>query len=231
MTPIDDISLFKDLTCREKEDLSRRLKQAFYKRGEILFSEGEECRHVFIIDHGRVKITRCSEDGREQILEVLKDGDSCACHPGCLPWHCQATAEALTDVSVWRMSRRDYSEMVQHNSRLSKALNEIFAKRLCHFSRLISTLSLDPPEKRIIRLLLHISSLERDDCGHDTCDCVLLTQEEIARRLGLVRVTVTRRLHQLKERGLIRQHQNKRLEILDRAGLQAMLEQTGASRR
>ena len=43
-------------------------------RGTLLFTTGEPCRGLYIIESGRVRIFRTSPDGREQVLHVEGPG-------------------------------------------------------------------------------------------------------------------------------------------------------------
>ena len=90
------IPLFQDLSQKELNSLKKHLREKSFDKGEILFFEGQNCNRVFVVQAGRVKFFRTSASGREQILEVLGSGDTCACNPGAVAWHCSATAQALT---------------------------------------------------------------------------------------------------------------------------------------
>lgn len=219
---LKDISIFQDLSLQERNVTGKCLKETAFKKGEILFSEGMACERVFIVQSGRIKIFRLSSAGREQILEVLGPGDTCACNPGQVHWSCSASAQALTDCSVWILSRFNYVQMVKSNSRMAHTLNRIFAERLCRFSSLIEKVSLDAPRKRLIKFILEMANRQECQCGRENCICVTMTQEEVAQRLGLVRVTVARHLRQLQELKLI-SYQAQQITILDKDSLQEAL--------
>lgn len=219
---LKDISLFRDLPTEERNAIAKYLKDESFKKGEILFAEGMMCERIFIVKSGQVKIFRVSSSGREQILEVLSPGDTCACNPGQAHWSCSSSAQALTDCSVWVLPRFNYVQMVKSNSRLSHTLNRIFAERLCRFSSLIETVSVDDPRKRLIKFVLEMANNQECQCSQKNCICLNMTQEEIAQRLGVTRVTIARHLQQLKELKLI-SHQAHSITILDKEGLHKAL--------
>jgi len=150
---LNDISLFRDLLTEERNAIGQCLREETFKKGEILFSEGAFCERILIVQSGRVKIFRLSSSGREQILEALVPGDTCACNPGQAHWSCSSSAQALTDCTVWTLSRFNYVQMIKSNSRMAHTLNRIFAERLCRFSSLIETVSVDDPQKRLIKFI------------------------------------------------------------------------------
>ena len=217
-----DIFLFQDLSLKEHSVIGKCLKEATFEKGEIIFSEGMTCERIFIVQSGRVKIFRLSSAGREQILEVLGPGDTCACNPGQACWSCSSSAQALTDCSVWILSRFNYVQMVKNNSRMANTLNRIFAERLNRFSSLIEMISLDDPKKRLIKFAFDMMSRKECQCAKENCICLMTTQEEIAQRLGVTRLTIARHLKQLKESKLI-SCQSHSITILDKEGLNKSL--------
>ena len=60
---IEDISILLETATEEK-----------YKAGEIIFKEGSKGRDLFIIKSGQVQITNKTEQGVEQIVTTLHDG-------------------------------------------------------------------------------------------------------------------------------------------------------------
>ena len=153
-----DVGLFQGLSLAELVVVKKCLREKFFEKGDILFYEGKQCERIFIVQSGRVKVSRTASSGREHILEILGAGDSCACNPGQTMWSCSSSAEALTDCSVWFLSRDDYIRLVKTNSHVSQTLNRLFAERLCKFSSLIEEVSLNDAKKRLIKFLLDMLS-------------------------------------------------------------------------
>ena len=151
-----NVSLFQGLSPSELEAIRSRLKERSYSKGEILRFSGDLCQQIFIVVSGRVKIYRTASSGREQILEILDAGGTCACNPASSVWHCSATAEALTPCTVFFLPREDYVQMVTSSSKLTHALNRLFAERICRFSSLIEEVSLKDAKKKLIKFLLYI---------------------------------------------------------------------------
>ncbi len=196
------------------------LREKSFKKGELLFREGSACERIFIVKTGRVKLYRTASSGREQILEILGSGETCACNPGTAQWSCVTTAEAATECSVWFLSRDDYIKMVQTNNKLSHTLNRLFANRLQCFSALIEEVSLKDVKKRLVKFLLDMLA-EKKDAKTDTL-FVPFTREEIAQRIGAARETVARNLYQLKRSKLI-DIKPYQIVIRNKAGLEKLL--------
>lgn len=200
---VRDISLFKDLSENELQAVKACLIEKTFKKGEALFYEGKACERVFIIKTGKVRIYRISSQGREQVLETLEAGDTCACNPGSRTWSCSSSAEAITPCTVWFLSRDQYIRLVQTNTKISQALTRLFAERLQCFSALIEDISLKDVRKRLIKFLLEMQESSPEKGGGAGVIFIPFTRQEIAQRIGTARETVARYLSQLKKARLI----------------------------
>ena len=220
---LKNIPLFQGFSEGELNSIRSCLREKAFEKGELLFREGECCQRVFIVYSGRVKLYRTSSSGREQTLETLGPGDTCACNPGSSTWSCSTTAQAVTPVQAWFLSREDYIRMVNSNAKISHTLNQLFAKRLQNFSSLIEEVSLKDAKKRLIKFLLDMLDATPHRRGEENLLSLSFTREEIAQRLGTARETVARYLSELKREKLI-DIKPKQIVILNKQGLEGLLE-------
>ncbi len=218
-----DVPFFQGLSESELNLVKSCLREKSFAKGEMLFLEGKLCERVFFVQTGRVKLYRISSNGREQILETLGPGDTCACNPGSLAWTCRSRAEAATPCTVWFLSREDYVRTVQTNSKVAHALNRIFAKRLQCFSSLIEEVSLKDSKKRLVKFLLDMLSEKMSREGRRDVLLISFTREEIAQRIGTARETVARQLYELKRAKLI-DIKPKQIIVKSEASLKALLD-------
>lgn len=217
-----DIPLFQGLPENELALIHSALREKDLKKGDVLLMEGASCDRIFIVQSGRIKLYRMTSAGREQILEMLGPGDTCACNPGSMSWFCNATAEAVTSSKVWFLPRDQYVRLVQTSRQISQALNRIFAGKLQRLSSLVEEVSLKDVKKRLIKFLLDMASAKKGWARKSPTLFIPFTREEIAQRIGTARETVARHLHQLKRAKLIeiKPHQ---ITILNKDGLQKLL--------
>ena len=201
-----DFPIFADLTRCASALLSRGTIQHYHK-GQPLFDEGDACRGLFLIQSGAVKIYKLSESGREQILAILRAGDSVAELPlfDRAPYPASAAALEPTTILVIPLHRFD-AEM-ERNPRLALAIIRTLARRMRTLVDLIADLSLRQVRQRLARLLL-------EESGGRAEFRLEFTNEELAARLGSVRDVISRTLSGLQNDGLIRV-QGRRISLLD----------------
>ena len=70
--------LFAGLTGDDLDLLGTVCRGRDYRRGEILFEQGEQASGFYVIDSGKVKIYKLSPDGKERILHIVQPGHTFA---------------------------------------------------------------------------------------------------------------------------------------------------------
>ncbi|MBI3291800.1 MAG: Crp/Fnr family transcriptional regulator [Elusimicrobia bacterium] len=219
---LSNIRLFEGLSDAELEEIRPLLVEKRVQKGERLFEEGAMCEQIFVIVAGKVKLTRFGDSGREQILELLGPGDSCACHPGVGNWCCSASAEAVSETALLLLRRQDYIRLVQNNSKLSLTLSKIFARRLQAVNALVEQVSLKDVKKRLVTLLLTLARERGIPIPRGVLIPTDFTREELAARIGTSRETVVRYLYELKKAKLIDLKSRRQITILDPAALERL---------
>src|SRR5436190_10211060 len=65
--------LFDAQAFLDSEGLSRKIVE--YRRGTVIFKQGDPCEHVLYIQKGTVKLSVISQSGREAVVAMLSAGD------------------------------------------------------------------------------------------------------------------------------------------------------------
>ena len=68
-------SLFRHLTADEFQHISLHKITERYKRGSIIYQEGNRMKGFFCVHSGIIKIYKTGFDGKEQIIRFAKPGD------------------------------------------------------------------------------------------------------------------------------------------------------------
>ncbi len=169
-----------------------------YAAGTVLFTEGDPDNGLYMVEEGTIKICRYSKEGREQTLNTFASGDTfndvAVLDGGPSP----ATAIAFTDATLWRVARTDLQQLATRHPALAWALIESIARRTRYLVGLVQDLSLRSVKSRLAKLLL-----DQANAGDDEVVPRMLTQEEMASRLGTVREVVGRALRSLAAAGII----------------------------
>jgi CRP/FNR family transcriptional regulator len=185
-----------------------------YPAGRLIMLQDEPAAGLFLVADGIVKISRLSSEGREQILHLIHPAntfnDVAALDGGPNP----AMATAHTDAVVWHISRSDLQAVAEGHPAIAWALAGSIASRARHLVRIVEDLAMHSVRARLARLLL-----EQGEGQESAAVERLMTQEEMAQRLGTVREMVGRVLKSLAAAGIV-EFDRHRIVILDRSRLE-----------
>ncbi|MBI3596452.1 MAG: cyclic nucleotide-binding domain-containing protein [Nitrospirae bacterium] len=128
-TTIEDlkrISLFRELTEDELRYLARDLEERDYKKGELIYQEGEIPGFLYLIQRGEVEITKKAPTGHWQVVAMLRAGRFFGEMSFFEKRRHAARAQAVQDSRLVTLSRFAYDEMEREQPLLvHKLLREI----------------------------------------------------------------------------------------------------------
>jgi CRP/FNR family cyclic AMP-dependent transcriptional regulator len=217
-------ALFRRLPDRELARVADRMARRRYRRGEVIFHEGDPGDALHLVTAGRVKIARVSVDGAEAIVTTLGRGDvfgELVLLDGA-PRSASATALEPTDTLT--LSRSDFVAIVDADAEFRWSL---FAGIAQHHRRLTDQLAeahfLDLPG-RLARQLARLAGADErypDDDRSAPAELRLgrlYTQTELASMIGGTRPRVNQLMGEFVDGGLVRVEPND-IVILDLGGL------------
>jgi CRP-like cAMP-binding protein len=196
-------ALFGGLADEELHALGARAIERRLASGEMLFVAGEQARGLYVIVSGAVRAFRAGADGREQVIHTERAGATLAEVPvfdnGMYP----ATAVADEDSVVLFIPKEDVRAVCREQPGIALAALELLAGRLRRHAELVEALSLRAVGQRVARLLLKEARERGEGSGGGTSFDIVLTNGQIAARVGTVTEVVSRALSRLHQDGLI----------------------------
>lgn len=188
------------------EQVTKHMQLREYERGEALFWEGDTCSGLHIIEQGFVKLYRLSPQGRQYIVRVLQEGDTCNEVPTFDRGTNPVNVEALETTKVWVIQPEILRELLHKHHDFAQKVIDNFAKNLRGLVRMVSEMAFYQVTHRLARLISEQSP--------DGLTGTPWTQEQLAARLGTVREVVARSLKELERSGAI-QMDKRRIAVAD----------------
>lgn len=193
----DDLQLLRSV-CRIRE----------YRRGDILFEQGEKAAGFYVVVTGKVKIYKLSPEGKERILHVVLPGHTFAeaaiFADGCYP----AFAESLEKSTLVFFPKKDFLQLLHKHSQISINIIGGLSKFLRQFVVQIEDLTFRDVPARLARYLIEIGGDEK------VCVTLPFSKTQLASNLGTVSETLSRTFRKMSDEEIIRV-QGKNIEILD----------------
>ncbi len=212
------LELFKTLPDSQLRAIETIAKPLDYDRGELIFLEGDRCLGFFLVQWGRVKVYKMSQDGKEQILHWFEEGDRFAEVPAFDGGYYPASASALEKTRLLLIPNQALLALVEQYPSLAFHLLASLSRHLRRFANLIDTLSLKDVSSRLAGYLLELS--DRQGCDRLELD---LAKGQLAAFLGTIPETLSRTFAKLTQANLI-EIEGRQVQICDRDGLQRLAE-------
>ncbi len=214
------IQLFSSLGADDVSALRDVLKIKRFKKNEIILFEEDTNEYMYAILTGKVKVYRSTEDGKEIILAVHKEGEFFGEMSLIDRKTSPATVVALTDSVIALLSRKDFFTLIKSHPGILEQLLLILCSRLRDSWQKMEMLNFKNASQRVkILLLMLIRDHGREEPDGDVLLDIKLTHQDIADMTGLTRETVTRVIDRWQRDGEIEVKKGKLL-LLKRAFLQ-----------
>jgi CRP/FNR family transcriptional regulator, cyclic AMP receptor protein len=220
---LHDIPLFAEFQDSALRELVRRSVTRTVSSGHVLFATGEECRGLYIIESGRVRIYRTDPAGREQVLHVESPGRTVAELPLFDGGPYPASAVTIEDSVLVFLPRTAFEFLYHTEPDVAQAVIRALGRRLRHLVHLTETLAFRDVAARLAMLLVGYAERGGTVTSAGTEIELDRTQEELAHEIGTARESVSRAMKQLRRKGLITALERNRLLIPDVQALRSLL--------
>jgi CRP-like cAMP-binding protein len=196
--------LFEHASRNILESLASRLRRRRFRRGEVIFHQGDPGDSLLIVASGSVKILLPSAEGDEAIIATLRPGDFFGELALLDDAPRSATATALDQSDTLVLPRQVFAELLDTIPGLRDALLAGLAHELRRLTGHVEELHfLDLAGRLAMRLSRLARESSPDAHGEIRLDWPY-TQSDLAAMIGGTRQSVNRLLSELVEDDLIR---------------------------
>lgn len=227
MTKVEFLRTVPLLSFLSDEDLQKIAPQVIeqqFGKDEFVFRDGDKAEWFYFLKSGVIRCLKYGPDGKAFILKLLLAGDVFCCesvtfdgssvHPG--------NAQAMTPVTILKLSRRAYLCLLGKNPRASLQVISYLGNRLRESQDVAKSLALDPAEKRLAALLIRLAEKVGEPSARGVRIAVDFTREDLGHMTGMTEETVVRIFSRWREQGLLSTNSVKSLVIQDFRALQSL---------
>lgn len=213
---IETVPIFKNLTKDELNQVIEISNHKSLEKGKFIFTAGDTLGSLYVVHRGKIKITRYSEDGKEQIIRILSHGEFL----GELALFSNETvntyAEAIEPSIVCMVEHQGLKDLMSKSPLLSFKMMKELSKRLEKAEALIEHSNLYNALAKVTRLLL--------DLEKENTVLFQTTKVNLSSSIGITPETFSRKLAELSNLGYIEIINNKTIRILDKKGLIGLIQ-------
>jgi CRP/FNR family cyclic AMP-dependent transcriptional regulator len=187
-------------TYLETAGVKRKIVE--FRKGQVIFTQGDESRSVFYLKSGSVKITVNSSAGKEAVIAFLQPGDffgegSIAGQPLRV-----STAIAIQPTSALEIEKREMIRVIHEEHEFSDRFVAHMLKRNVRVEEDLVDQLFNSSEKRLARALLLVARYGKEK--EEEKIVVRVSQETLAEMIGTTRGRVSFFMNKFRKLGFIR---------------------------
>jgi len=201
--PSRDLSVFQTLEPELLDRVNQTRTSNLYKKGQIIFYEGNPAFGMFCIRTGKVKLYKSTSEGKRLIVRLSGPGDQLGYLAmfGNQPY--SATAEVIEDAIICFIDRSILFPLLSKSNVLTLNYVKTVAKELFLIQSRATDIALGSVRERMASLLL----LLKEKYGKKTRDRILLdiplSRTDLAEMAGTTKETAIRVLSDFRHEKLV----------------------------
>ena len=215
------VPLFDKLSEERLTTLASAVTLQEIRRRRVIFLPGDPGVSLFVVNGGRIKISRVTRDGKELTLayrgpgEVF--GELCLVDGGPR----EEMAEAMENALVTEIPRAEFEALLDSEVSIGATFSRVLCQRRRELESKMEDLVFKDVNAKLAELLIKLSNDYGVDDSRGTLLAVKITHQEMANLIGSTRETVSLTLSQFKRQHYITSV-GRKIILTDIDGLRAL---------
>ncbi|HQD50112.1 MAG TPA: Crp/Fnr family transcriptional regulator [Defluviitaleaceae bacterium] len=197
------ILVFSKLSEEQLKDIAKLEIRKEYKKGSVIFFEGEKGDAFYYILSGKVKMYKTDDEGKEIILNIFGEGSVIGEVTMFNDIDYPATAEVIEDAVLGMIYNREIENLVASHKDLALQIIKVLTKRLYHSQMNVKEMALTNVYLRTKNVLLNLAKEHGIKTSRGIELNLYITRQDIANIVGTTRETASRVMSELKKAGEI----------------------------
>ncbi|HEA19765.1 MAG TPA: Crp/Fnr family transcriptional regulator [Pricia antarctica] len=191
------------------------------KKGETIFEEGEKLDGVFCVRSGVSKLSKLSENGKDQIVKLATKGEVIGQRSVIAEEFSNLSAKAVDDMEICFIPKDIITTTLNTNPNFGVEVLRHMAHDLKEADDVIVNMGQKTVKQRIAQAFLYLKSNFGED--KDGFLTLTLSREDIANVVGTATESCIRIISEFKKKGLL-ETSGKKVAIADEKGLEEVVE-------
>ena len=200
------------------EELSKIIherKNRSFKKGQVIYYEGDRGTGLFLVISGKVKTVKIAEDGRELLTGIFSEDEYLGIHAMVASGPYNDTATAMEDCSLCMIPKQQLEKLLDQYPEISKEFIKLLANDVREKEEQLLQLAYHSVRKRMAEAILRLIH------SNSGINSLKVSREDLAAMAGIATETVSRTLSDFKEEGLIEKKAST-ITVLDAGRLAKM---------
>lgn len=196
--PYDKLAFWDKLSDSQREYLKQNSGVRQFKKGELLYGDGDSCLGMIYMLSGGIRVCIISEDGREITLFRVGTGECCVLSASCVISQIEFDTVMYADeeASVFIINAGAFARLAEENVHVNSFMYELATERFSQVMWVMQDIIFLRFDQRLAGFLVAYY----DRTGEKQ---LRMTQEVIAQNVNSAREVVARMLRQFAADGLV----------------------------
>lgn len=200
---VKDIWLFSEFESEDLAALSSVGRRKEYRRGDVVFRQGDAADAIFLIKSGRIKLNKIFEDGREATLDYRKAGDTFGENMFGEATHYPVTALCMEDTYTCGLKNSDFEQLILEHPAIGVRVIRKQSELIASLTTRLGDMAIPSLEERLYRVLMNVARDHGVAVDRGVRIQFPLTHQDLSFLTGSHRVTITKAIKKLEKAGKI----------------------------
>lgn len=210
------IGIFQPLSLAEQRLVVSRARHRQVPAGSLVFREQDRAEQILVIHTGRIKLSRYSAEGKEQVIDILGPQDIYGEQQLFSGSRQGVSAIALEPSSFCEIHRGDIEALIMKHPEVGIRMLAELGTKYRRVSHLHEILSINDAKCRLASFLLMQSREEESPQ-------LRMARENISASINLRSETISRKLKEMEREGLLDLKGHQSILIRDPEGLEQLV--------
>jgi CRP-like cAMP-binding protein len=202
-TSLQKSDIFKNLTRGQLAGIFKKGRTIKLKPKTVLFHQGVAAHSCFLVNRGRLKLTKLNEQGKEVILRYIGSGEVTAAITVLKNWTYPVTAESIEETDIVGWDKSTILELMHQYPDIAVNLLSIILERIDDVQHRYLEVCTEHVDQRIARSLLRLMRRAGSKTSEGIRIDIPLSRQNIADYSGTTLYTVSRTLSAWEKKGWI----------------------------
>jgi CRP-like cAMP-binding protein len=202
-TSLQKSDIFKNLTRGQLAGIFKKGRTIKLKPKTVLFHQGVPAHSCFLVNRGRLKLTKLNEQGKEVILRYIGSGEVTAAITVLKNWTYPVTAESIEETDIVGWDKSTILELMHQYPDIAVNLLSIILERIDDVQHRYLEVCTEHVDQRIARSLLRLMRRAGSKTSEGIRIDIPLSRQNIADYSGTTLYTVSRTLSAWEKKGWI----------------------------
>lgn len=211
-TCVSLVPIFQGLDHQQQLEVASFARPLRFRAGDQVVAAGDSSRRLFVVHEGRIRIVHLLQSGREHVVRVLGVGEVLGEDAFVLGRRPSHYAYADTDASMCTFDHDDLAALVARFPGIAVRMLQVQSERLSNAERMLAAMSGTDVAARLSAYLL---DLPPKSTAEGLAVELPMAKKDVASHLGTTPETLSRKLRDLVDDGVLTLHGRRGIVIRD----------------